>query len=59
MKLKLKKEMFINRVSTVVGVIKDMKCFNIGANEEINGIAIDDKTKAKVTTIIAGGYNIQ
>ena len=57
MKLKLKKELFINRVSTVVGVIKDMKCFNIGANEEINGIAIDDKTK--VTTIIAGGYNIQ
>lgn len=57
--IETKKEMFINRVSAVVGVIKDMKGFNIGANGEINGIAIGDKTKAKVTTIIAGGYNIQ
>ena len=54
-----KKEMFVNRVSAIVGIIKDMKDFNIGANGEINGIAIGDKTKAKVTTIIAGGYNIQ
>lgn len=54
-----KKEIFINRVSAIVGIIKDMKDFNIGANGEINGIAIGDKTKAKVTTIIAGGYNIQ
>lgn len=57
--IETKKEMFINRVSAVVGIIKDMKDFNIGANGEINGIAIGDKTKAKVTTIIAGGYNIQ
>lgn len=54
-----KKEMFIDRVSAVVGVIREMKDFEIGDNGEINGIAIGDKTKAKVTTIIAGGYNIQ
>lgn len=57
--IEIKKEMFVNRVSATVGIIKDMKDFSIGYNGEINGIAIGDKAKAKVTTIIAGGYNIQ
>lgn len=57
--IEFKKEMFVNRVSAIVGVIKDMKGFDIGSNGEINGIAIGEKSKAKVTTIIAGGYNIQ
>lgn len=57
--IEIKKEMFVERVAATVGIIKDMIDFSIGANGEINGIAIGNKAKAKVTTIIAGGYNIQ
>ena len=57
--VKVKKEMFVTRVQEIVGIIKDMVDFEIGDNGEINGVAIGDKSRAKVTTIIAGGYNIQ
>lgn len=59
LEVKEKKEIFINRVKEVVGVIKDMSNFSLGLDGEINGIAIGEKCKAKVITISAGGYNIQ
>lgn len=59
LEVQAKKESFVMRVEEVVGVIEDMSDFRIGNNGEINGIAIGNKCKAKVETIIAGGYNIQ
>lgn len=57
--VKLKKEMFINRIKEVIGEIKDLTGLRIGDNGEINGIAKGVKCNAKVETITAGGYNIQ
>ena len=54
-----KKEMFIERIKEVVGVIEDLTDLSIGDNGEINGIVIGKKCKARVQTIGAGGYNIQ
>lgn len=48
----------VNEVSAITGVIKDASNLSIRVGE-LNGIIIGEKGKAKITTISAGGYNIQ
>ena len=48
-----------NRVTKVVGVIQDASNLYIADDGNLNGVVIGDKGKANVTTIGAGGYNIQ
>lgn len=57
--IEVKKELFIERIREVVGVIEDLSELYLGDNGEINGIVQGKKCKAKVQTIGAGGYNIQ
>ena len=57
--VKIKKEMFINRIKEVIGDIKDLSRLTIGAKGDINGIAVGVKCNAKVETIGCGGYNTQ
>jgi hypothetical protein len=52
-------ETLVYRVKEKVGNITDAAGLHIGANGEINGLVIGDKDSANVTTIYAGGYNIQ
>lgn len=47
----------INRISNLVGEIKNCEHLRIGDNGEINGIIEGNKGKAKIETIVAGGYN--
>lgn len=49
----------INRVTKVVGEIKDASGLYFGKDDGINGIVIGTKGKAKVNTIGAGGYAVQ
>lgn len=49
----------IERVNQIVGTITDASNLSVGAKGDLNGIIIGDEGKAKVTTIGAGGYNIQ
>ena len=49
----------IERTNDIVGKITDASGLYIGANEDLNGFIVGDKGTAKVTTIGAGGYNIQ
>lgn len=54
-----KKASLIKKVEKRVGNIVDASDLHIGANHEINGTVIGDKDSATVTTIFAGGYNVQ
>ena len=55
-----KYEDLVKRVTAVTGTIKDASKLSIGKQQgEINGIVIGERSKAKVETISAGGYNIQ
>lgn len=48
----------VNRVTSVVGNIVDASDLSIGNQHgEINGIVVGDRSKARVETISAGGYN--
>lgn len=47
----------VNRISDLVGEIKNCKYLRIGDNGEINGIIEGNKSTAKIETIVAGGYN--
>lgn len=46
----------VNRISSIVGEIKD--CSNLSIKKgEINGIISGNKGKASINTVVAGGYN--
>ena len=47
----------VNRISNLVGEIKNCEHLRIGGNGEINGVIEGNKAKAKIETIVAGGYN--
>lgn len=49
----------IERTNKVTGKITDASGLSVGAKGELNGYIIGEKGTAKVTTIGAGGYNIQ
>lgn len=49
----------IERVTKVVGEIKDASGLHFGYDDGINGIIIGNKGKAKVHCVMAGGWNIQ
>jgi hypothetical protein len=57
--VKNKYEDLVNRISKVTGEIQDCKNLYIAGNGSINGHVIGKAAKAKVETILAGGYNIQ
>ena len=54
-----KYDFIIERTNAIVGKITDAAGLTIGAKDDLNGFIIGDKGTAKVTTIGAGGYNIQ
>lgn len=49
----------INRTNAIVGMITDASRLSVGEKGDLNGLIIGEKGTAKVTTIGAGGYNIQ
>ena len=50
---------FVNRITEKAGNILDASNLKIAGNGAINGVVQGDKSKVKVETISAGGYNIQ
>lgn len=54
-----KYDFIIERTEAIVGTITDASGLSVGAKDDLNGIIIGTEGKAKVTTIGAGGYNIQ
>ena len=55
----LKYDDIINRTNEITGKITDASCLDVGEKGELNGYIIGERGTAKVTTIGAGGYNIQ
>lgn len=49
----------INRTNAIVGMITDASRLSVGEKGDLNGLIIGEKGTARVTTIGAGGYNIQ
>lgn len=47
----------VNKISDMVGEIKDCNGLSIAGDGKINGIIEGSKGKVKITTIVAGGYN--
>ena len=54
-----KYDFIIERTNAIVGKITDAAGLQIGAKDDLNGYIIGERGTAKVTTIGAGGYNIQ
>lgn len=54
-----KRTSLISRVKDTVGEIVDASGLYVADDGEINGVVIGTKGNARVTTISAGGYNIQ
>lgn len=54
-----KKDTFIKRVESKSGKIIDMNGLTLGEDGSINGKVIGDKKTVEVTTVFAGGYNVQ
>lgn len=52
-------EMFVARVLSVTGIIKDAKGLHFGDDGTVNGRIIGEKATVEVNTISAGGWNIQ
>jgi len=56
-------ENLVNRTKELCGTIKDCSCLYLDSDNQgyliINGIIIGEKSKARVESIGAGGYNIQ
>ena len=49
----------IERTNRITGTITDATQLEVGAKGELNGYIIGERGTAKVSTIGAGGYNIQ
>ena len=54
-----KYKQFMNRINKIDGDIEDTANLHIGVNGEINGYIKCKSCNIKITTIYAGGYNIQ
>lgn len=54
-----KEQILIARVNKAVGKIIKAINLNVGVNGELNGIIQGENGTIKITTIYAGGYNIQ
>lgn len=54
-----KERKLIARVNKAVGNILEAKSLNVGVNGELNGKILGEKGTCTITTIYAGGYNIQ
>ena len=54
-----KYDFIIERTNAICGEIVDASDLRVSENGELNGIIIGSRGNAKVTTIGAGGYNIQ
>jgi hypothetical protein len=57
--IEAKRKGFISKITKVVGDILDLEDLKIGVDGSINGIVKGSICNAKVTTIYAGGENIQ
>lgn len=55
----IKYDDIVNRACGIVGTITDAKGLSVGAKGELNGVVIGDRSRARINTIGAGGYNIQ
>lgn len=47
----------VDKVTKITGIITDVSSLYVGNDGSLNGIIIGESGKAKVETIIAGGYN--
>ena len=56
---KRKYDFIIERVNAICGKIVDASGLSVGGKGDLNGIIIGEKGNASVTTVGAGGYNIQ
>lgn len=54
-----KYDFIVNRACAIVGVITDASGLHVGAKQDLNGIVVGTRGVAKVSTIGAGGHNIQ
>lgn len=54
-----KYDFIIERTNEIVGTITDASGLSVGAKGDLNGLIYGENGVAKVTTIGAGGYNIQ
>ncbi len=54
-----KYDFIIERTNQIVGTITDASALRVGAKGDLNGLIYGTNGVAKVTTIGAGGYNIQ
>lgn len=56
---KRKYDFIIERVNAICGTIVDASGLTVGNKGDLNGIIVGERGNASVTTIGAGGYNIQ
>ena len=54
-----KRSKLYNEVTKKVGIVVDAKGLSVGSDGSINGLIIGETGTARITTIMAGGYNIQ
>lgn len=47
----------VDKVTSIVGEIEDVSNLKVGYDGRLNGIVIGSEGKAKIETIVAGGYN--
>lgn len=57
--IEAKRYSLISKVEKIVGTITDASNLSVGYDGDINGIIIGTDGKCNVSTISAGGYNIQ
>lgn len=54
-----KRSKLYNEVTEKIGLVVDAKGLSVGSDGSINGLIIGETGTARITTITAGGYNIQ